>query len=211
MERLKAAVQTVQELKFPLLTSCLTTAVAFLPIALVLINTETYEDTLSLLPQVKKFLREKIPFADCSVRLLESASTVSSPIQVRISGENISQLYKLGTQTKNAIRKIEGTEAVNDNWGNKIKKLVLEVNQAKAKRIGISSQDISYSSDSWLSWESSVWQESLSTMLSCCWTEYDWRKKIKVSRRRLCTLLSPMPVLSYSPLLPPWAGYSLSL
>lgn len=113
--------------------------------AYVLINTYTYEDVKNLIPKVKDFLRKNIPATNCSVRQLESASSVGYPIQVRVSGEDVSKLYDLSNQLQDIFSQNKGLEAINDNWGTKIKKLVIDVNQAKAKRLGISSENISYS------------------------------------------------------------------
>lgn len=113
--------------------------------AYVLINTNTYNDVLRLIPKVKDFLRESIPATNCSVRQLESASTVGYPIQVRIAGEDVSKLYELSSQIKSVFAQTKGLEAINDDWGTKIKKLVIDVSQPKAKRLGISSENISYS------------------------------------------------------------------
>lgn len=113
--------------------------------AFCLINMNNYSDLNQLIPQVKEYLRKNSPYTNCSIRQLESASTVGYPIQIRISGEDINMLYNLSSQIKNIFSEAEGTETINDNWGTKIKKFIIEVNQSKAKRVGVTSQDIAYS------------------------------------------------------------------
>ena len=113
--------------------------------AFVLVNCYSYDNVVSLIPKVREFLRENIPYCNASVNMLETGAPVGDPIRIRISGEDISELYVLSDKIKDLLYNIPGVLNIFDDWGKKIKKLIIKINQEKAKRVNISSQDIAYS------------------------------------------------------------------
>jgi len=113
--------------------------------AFVLVNCRFFGDVVPLMVKTRSFLEEHTPYADPLVKRLESGKTVGDPVQVRVSGHDLAELDRLASQVKKVLEAVPGTVTVRDNWGTKVKKLSVKVNQSKAKRIGISSRDIAYS------------------------------------------------------------------
>jgi len=110
--------------------------------AYVLVNCKAFKDVAPLVGKTQSFISENIPYGQPVVKQLESGAPVGDPIQVRISGNDIDTLYELAAQIKGILGEIPGTYNIKDNWGNKTKKLVIDVDQSKAKRVGLSSRDI---------------------------------------------------------------------
>jgi len=113
--------------------------------AFFLINGQSYPDVLKVLPRVKTYLQKNAVYANPIVKQLESGAAVGDPVQVRISGKDLETLDRLNAQVKQLMARTPGTLSIKDDWGTPVKKLVVDVKQDRAKRVGLSSRDIAYS------------------------------------------------------------------
>jgi multidrug efflux pump len=80
------------------------------------------------------------------VKILPNGPPVPYPVQFRIVGAEPAQLKLLSEEVKAEMRKSPSTRGVNDNWNESVKVLRLEVDQAKARALGVSSQSIAQAS-----------------------------------------------------------------
>ncbi|MFH1878790.1 MAG: efflux RND transporter permease subunit [Candidatus Omnitrophota bacterium] len=110
--------------------------------AYVLVNCRAFRDVEPLIEKTRSFMEENILYGQPVVKQLESGAPVGDPVQVRISGNDIDTLYELAGQVKEILGEIPGTYNIKDDWGNKTKKIVIDVDQSRAKRVGLSSRDI---------------------------------------------------------------------
>ncbi|WP_332745928.1 efflux RND transporter permease subunit [Hydrogenophaga sp.] len=76
------------------------------------------------------------------VKLLPNGPPVPYPVQFRVVGTDPTQLRTLADEVKVAMRANSNMRGVNDNWNESVKRLRLEVDQAKARALGVSSQSI---------------------------------------------------------------------
>ena len=108
---------------------------------------------LILLPQdlkAREVLRHQVPVLLASefpevrgrVKLLANGPPVPYPVQFRVVGPDPVVLRGLADEAKNVLRNSPNMRGVNDNWNESIKALRLEVDQAKARALGVSSQSI---------------------------------------------------------------------
>ena len=112
---------------------------------------------LIVLPQdlaTRETLRKKLPallateFPEVRgrVKLLANGPPVPYPVQFRVVGPDPAVLRGLADEVKAAMRQSPNTRGVNDNWNESVKVLRLEVDQAKARALGVSSQSIAQAS-----------------------------------------------------------------
>lgn len=113
--------------------------------AFLVINTETLESADRILLATEKFIRESMPESRGEVMRLEHGPPVGAPIQIRLSGPDMDQLYRLRDQVSSVLYRTEGVMDIWDDWGAWSKKMVVDVNQDKARRAGVSSREIAYS------------------------------------------------------------------
>ncbi|MDP8217773.1 MAG: efflux RND transporter permease subunit [Candidatus Theseobacter exili] len=113
--------------------------------AFLLINTKNNSAVPGLMRKTRTFLSKIFPDCQYTIKELESGTPVGAPIQIRLSGKDISTIYELRNKIFNAISVIPGISNVRDDWGEWTKKIVVNVNQDQAKRAGITSQDIALS------------------------------------------------------------------
>jgi multidrug efflux pump subunit AcrB len=91
-------------------------------------------------------LAEEFPEARGRVKLLPNGPPVPYPVQFRVVGLDPLVLRERADEVKALMRQSPNTRGVNDNWNESIKVLRLEVDQAKARALGVTSQSIAQAS-----------------------------------------------------------------
>ncbi len=91
-------------------------------------------------------LAEEFPEVRGRVKLLPNGPPVPYPVQFRVVGGDPAVLRARADEVKAAMRASPNTRGVNDNWNESVKVLRLEVDQAKARALGVSSQSIAQAS-----------------------------------------------------------------
>ncbi len=91
---------------------------------------------------IQRTLDEKITGARINIKRLENAYPVDFPIEVRVSGEDISELKRIANDIKGTMDKIQGGKNVQDNFGFDSYKLKIDVNDVKANLVGVTNYDI---------------------------------------------------------------------
>ncbi len=123
---------------------------------------QTNVSQLIVLPQdlpTREALRQKLPtllaqeFPEVRgrVKLLANGPPVPYPVQFRVLGSDPLLLRQYADEVKAVMRQSANTRGVNDNWNESIKVMRLEVDQAKARALGVSSQSIAQAAKTMLS------------------------------------------------------------
>ncbi|MFM7331326.1 MAG: efflux RND transporter permease subunit, partial [Brachymonas sp.] len=79
-------------------------------------------------------------------KLLPNGPPVPYPVQFRVVGAEPGVLRGLADTVKAEMRKSPNTRGVNDNWNESVKAIRMEVDQAKARALGVTSQSIAQAS-----------------------------------------------------------------
>jgi multidrug efflux pump len=87
-------------------------------------------------------LAQEFPEARARVKLLPNGPPVPYPVQFRVVGPDPKVLRTRADEVKAQMRASAVTRGVNDNWNEAIKVVRLEVDQAKARNLGVTSQSI---------------------------------------------------------------------
>lgn len=110
-----------------------------------LLNTSSFEMNDKVVAILDKFCFETFPDADVVIGPLAGGGGGGADVAVRISGNSPDELYRIGESIKQKMNAINGTKNIKDDWGPKIKKFVIDIDQDKANRAGVSNQDIATS------------------------------------------------------------------
>ena len=97
------------------------------------------------------FIRNQFPDVLATLKPIPIGPIINNPLEVRISGEDLDVLFRFVEQVKSKLREIPGTRDISDDWGQRTKKIVVNVNNPRARRSGITNQDIAISLQSVLS------------------------------------------------------------
>ncbi|QKO22132.1 efflux RND transporter permease subunit [Rhodoferax sp. BAB1] len=96
--------------------------------------------------QLPTLLAQEFPEARGRVKLLPNGPPVPYPVQFRVVGADPGLLRERADEVKALMRESANTRGVNDNWNESVKVLRLEIDQAKARALGVSSQSIAQAS-----------------------------------------------------------------
>ncbi len=91
-------------------------------------------------------LATEFPEVRGRVKLLPNGPPVPYPVQFRVAGVEADKVRVWADQAKEILRSNPNMRGVNDNWNESIKVLRLEVDQDKARALGITSQAIAQAS-----------------------------------------------------------------
>jgi multidrug efflux pump len=101
-------------------------------------------ETLRLkLPQM---LAQEFPEVRGRVKLLPNGPPVAYPVQFRVIGLDPALLRGHADEVKAVLRDNANMRGVNDNWNESVKVIRLEIDQAKARALGVTSQAIAQAS-----------------------------------------------------------------
>jgi multidrug efflux pump len=96
--------------------------------------------------RLPELLAQEFPEIRGRVKLLPNGPPVPYPVQFRVVGDDPATLRTLADAVKAQMRQNPNARGVNDNWNESVKVLRLEVDQAKARALGVSSQSIAQAS-----------------------------------------------------------------
>jgi multidrug efflux pump len=96
----------------------------------------------SLRVKLPGLLAQEFPEVRGRVKLLPNGPPVPYPVQFRVVGPDPVALRERADEVKSVMRASPNTRGVNDNWNESVKVLRLEVDQSKARALGVTSQSI---------------------------------------------------------------------
>ena len=100
----------------------------------------------SLRVKLPAILAAEFPEVRGRVKLLPNGPPVPYPVQFRVVGADPLALRLKADEVKAVMRTNSNTRGVNDNWNESVKVIRLEVDQAKARALGVTSQSIAQAS-----------------------------------------------------------------
>jgi multidrug efflux pump len=101
--------------------------------------------------RLPEILASEFPEVRGRVKLLPNGPPVPYPVQFRVVGIDAPQVRLWADQAKEVLRAEPRMRGVNDNWNENIKVLRLEIDQDKARALGVTSQAIAQASRTILS------------------------------------------------------------
>jgi multidrug efflux pump subunit AcrB len=113
--------------------------------AVLLVNTTSWDVVPEMIEKTEEFCLENYPDLRADIKLLYYGPPPMAPVQIRISGRDLDQIFKIVESVKTKLSEVIGTKNIRDDWGTRIKKLIVEINEARAQRAGVSNQDIAIS------------------------------------------------------------------
>ncbi|HEX5684380.1 MAG TPA: efflux RND transporter permease subunit [Ideonella sp.] len=107
---------------------------------------KTLEDREVLRKKLPEILANEFPEVRGRSKLLPNGPPVPYPVQFRVVGSDMEKVRQWADEAKEVLRKNPSMRGVNDNWNERIKSLRLEIDQDKARALGVTSQSIAQAS-----------------------------------------------------------------
>ncbi|MGE0283974.1 MAG: efflux RND transporter permease subunit, partial [Rhizobiaceae bacterium] len=108
----------------------------------VVIVTKGYDVRQRVQEKLEKILRAEFVGTDTLVKALELGPPVGRPVQYRLSGPDIQQLRAFALDLAGVIDVNPNLSAVTFDWNEPARVLKVDVNQDKARQLGVTSQSI---------------------------------------------------------------------
>ena len=100
---------------------------------------------------IEKYLFENQPNMQVQIKRLANGPPFAYPIEIKVSGPEFKDLLGIVAKIKSKLWEFGEVTAVKDSWGPQNKKFVIDIDQARAFRSGVTSQDIATSLNASLS------------------------------------------------------------
>jgi len=110
-----------------------------------IIQTTDPEVIPEIVKDVQDYAASKYPDLEVKMARLGNGPPIDYPIEVRVTGDDISTLYGIIGSIKTQLLSTSGVMDVSDDWGGRTKKLSINVNQDRARRAGVSNSDVALS------------------------------------------------------------------
>jgi multidrug efflux pump len=92
--------------------------------------------------RLEQWLADDFPQVRGRVNRLENGPPVGYPVQYRVFGSDGRQVQAIAEQVTAVLRAHPNLRAVNQDWGERLKRVRVDVDQDKARQLGISSREI---------------------------------------------------------------------
>lgn len=110
-----------------------------------LINTSSGDDNQWVIDRLDAFCFRSFPDAEVRVSTLAGGGGGGADVAVRITGPEPSELFGLAERVKQKLNELPSTQNIGDDWGPKIKKVAVAIDQSKTQHAGLTNQDIALS------------------------------------------------------------------
>ena len=113
--------------------------------AFIIANTETGDQVVEVAARVRSHIAASLPGVEGRVKQMWTSGPEPGFLEIRLYGPDAWQLYAKGVELTDRVRAMPGTTDIRNNWENTVMKAPVMVDQARARRAGISSLEVAYS------------------------------------------------------------------
>jgi multidrug efflux pump subunit AcrB len=110
--------------------------------AQVLVNTKNVKETPKLVERLRSQLADAAPEAKVFVKELQQGQVMEAPVEVRISGDDITTLQTLGNRVEDIFRHTPGATYIHTDWHEDAWAVGVNVREEVANRIGLTNASI---------------------------------------------------------------------
>ncbi len=111
----------------------------------VLINTVSVDDVPAVVDRVNAFMDANLTASRADAKRMWFGATEPGIVQVRLIGPDKYVLVNEADVLLDALHGVPGTIGIKHDWENKVLKLIVEVDQTRARRAGVTSSDVATS------------------------------------------------------------------
>ncbi len=111
-----------------------------------LLNTSAGADNEWVISRLNAFCFAAFPDAEIRIaKLAGGGGGGGADVEVRVVGADPDELFGIAERIKQKLNEMAGVHNIGDDWGPKIKKVAIDIDQSKAQRAGLTNQDIALS------------------------------------------------------------------
>ena len=110
--------------------------------AFMIVKTKSAADALIMQKSIREFAASELAHINVRTELISRGTVPPGVVQLRFVGSDAEVLFKLSKQAQAALTSIPGAIHVRNSWENRTKRYQITIDQAKARRAGVSYQAI---------------------------------------------------------------------
>jgi multidrug efflux pump subunit AcrB len=110
--------------------------------AFFLVNTKDYQGAVRAADRAWRYLEENHPEARFKIKRLAMGTVEAGIVDVEISGPDPDRLLALSAEVQSLFRNAPGIRENEDDWGNKVVKVIVDINQDRVRQLGLTSEEI---------------------------------------------------------------------
>jgi multidrug efflux pump len=108
----------------------------------VMVMTKGGEARERVLSKIQELFKNDLPNVRGRVNRLENGPPVGYPVQFRVYGNDLERIAEIGAKVATVMRGNPHVRQVNQDWGERTKRLQIDVDQDKARALGVTSLQI---------------------------------------------------------------------
>jgi multidrug efflux pump subunit AcrB len=120
-------------------------------ISFVLVTTKEADSIFPSMDRTREYLAQNFPEVYPRIKKFWLGANETGLIEVRISGPDHDKIYELGQKVEGALRDIPGTVGIYSDWENLVSKVFVDIDQPRARRAGVTSEEIANSLNAFFS------------------------------------------------------------
>ena len=117
----------------------------------IVLNIDDIKNQESTILSLNQNLQLNFPDMFFRVKKMFLGSSDSSELEIQVIGSDADVIYNKAQEIVDELHKISGNIDIRTNWQNRITKVIVNVDQQRARRAGISSEDVAVSLQSYFS------------------------------------------------------------
>jgi len=113
--------------------------------AFLVVNTERADQVPELMRRTEEFIIRELPEARGRAEILFLGPAALGTVELRVSGPDIDTLRRLAARIADVFHAVPDTRAIRNDWENAVLKMLVEIDQERARRAGVTSEDVALS------------------------------------------------------------------
>lgn len=116
-----------------------------------MVHTTSEKAVPELMRKLQQFVLDRYPDVQTFIRMLSSGPPVDKPVQIRLSGTDVRKVFEIADTVKARLAEIPGVQQIRDDWGARVKKLVVDIDENRLRLAGLSNEEVARSLQTFLS------------------------------------------------------------
>ena len=120
-------------------------------VAFILVTLDTAESVSPVQERTRAYLADAHPEALGRIKSFFLGNSETGLLEVRVRGRDLETVSAFGDEVEQALRNVPGALDIHNNWENRITKMQVEIDQVRARRAGVTSEEIAESLNTFFS------------------------------------------------------------
>ena len=110
--------------------------------AFLIVNARSRKEQDAIRARIEQYAASHLPEARVTVKPMSMGPSEAGLVEYRVIGPDAKVLSDAAARLKTSIRKLPGTKDIQDDWDNRLVKIIVDIDQARARRAGVTSESV---------------------------------------------------------------------